>query len=396
MGDVSPLESEPPFAPTRLSEAPAPQAYEAHRIFLSRSYFPLLDGLRCLSIVAVVWFHAAGGTQAPGILSRGEEGVSLFFVISGFLITTILLREQSTVGGISLKRFYLRRTLRIFPLYYAMLALYAMLVAIIEKQTPAGDQFWRNLPYFLTYTSNWFVLLGADRIIFFFAWSLATEEQFYLFWPWVVKATRGPGLPIAAMLGLLALHYGTIFAAADGAFAPVPLLTRALISLSPPICFGAIAAVLVHRPLTFRWIERWLGRRWSASAALAATLTALAFDETQGVVLYAAMTWLVVACSVRSDDVLLRAALTNPFVMHVGHVSYGIYLMHMLCINIMRRLVAAQEGPLIFVLALALSIAAATISYRFFEAPILRWKDRIAKQPAGIPAAPVFRVRPAP
>jgi peptidoglycan/LPS O-acetylase OafA/YrhL len=136
-----------------------------HRIFLSRGYFPLLDGLRCLSIVAVVWFHAAGGTFT-GILSRGNQGVSLFFVISGFLITTILLREQSTTGDISLQRFYLRRTFRIFPLYYAMLALYVVLVIVAEKQPAVAAQFWHNLPFFLTYTSNWFVPFDSGRIIF--------------------------------------------------------------------------------------------------------------------------------------------------------------------------------------------------------------------------------------
>src|SRR5258708_12270163 len=83
-----------------------PSLSAGYRNFISRSYFPPLDGLRCLSIVAVVAHHA-------GILSRGIEGVSLFFVISGFLITTILLREQSITGSISLKRFYLLRTLHI-------------------------------------------------------------------------------------------------------------------------------------------------------------------------------------------------------------------------------------------------------------------------------------------
>jgi hypothetical protein len=114
----------------------------------------------------------------------------------------------------------------------------------------------------------------------------------------------------------------------------------------------------MHRPTTFRWIERWIGWRLGATAGLAATLAALAFDETPRLVLYMAMTWLVIACTLRPDDQLLRPALANPFVKHV-----------------------------IFVLALALSIAAATLSYRFFEAPILRWKDRIAKRPGELPGA---------
>src|SRR5437870_3157565 len=88
--------------------------------FRQTRYFGALDGLRCLSIVAVVAFHTLRGTSSPIVL-RGNLGVDLFFLISGFLITTLLIRERSQYGAISLKKFYIRRTLRIFPLYYAVL-----------------------------------------------------------------------------------------------------------------------------------------------------------------------------------------------------------------------------------------------------------------------------------
>lgn len=376
---------QPPAAGAPSYESPAPQLATAHRDFLNRSYFPLLDGLRCLSIVAVVAFHAR-------VFLPGYEGVSLFFVISGFLITTNLLREQSATGGISLKRFYLRRTFRIFPLYYAILALYVVLFVVLDQQLPVDPQsaaeFWHNLPYFLTYTSNWFVPNNSERIVFFFAWSLATEEQFYLLWPWVVKASAGQRAAIVTMLGLLVIHYGAAFAAASGALAPTWLVTRVLISVSPAICLGAIAAFLVHRPATFRWIQLLMGWRWSAAAALAATLGALMVNAMPDWILYAAMTWLVVACALRPGHQPLGQLLANRFVRHVGIVSYGIYLMHMLCSNLARRLLHLHEGPLVFVLALALSIAAASLSYRFFETPFLRLKDRIAKRPS-VPAEAV-------
>ena len=120
--------------------------------FLQTSYFPSLDGLLAVSIVAVVWHHAAGHRQ--GILGRGFLGVEHFFAISGFLITTLLLRERERTGTISLPSFYVRRTLRIFPLYYAVLALYVGLVALTAATTPAGAQFFANLPAFATYTST--------------------------------------------------------------------------------------------------------------------------------------------------------------------------------------------------------------------------------------------------
>ena len=90
-------------------------------------------------------------------------GVELFFVISGFLITTLLLRERTANGRVSLKNFYARRTLRIFPLYCAALALYVIMVYVHERHSEAGQQFFHNLRYFATYTSNMFVDLRPDR-----------------------------------------------------------------------------------------------------------------------------------------------------------------------------------------------------------------------------------------
>jgi peptidoglycan/LPS O-acetylase OafA/YrhL len=148
----------------------------AHQEFQRTRFFPGLDGLRCLSIVLVLAYHVSG--MHSWFLGRGYLGVSLFFAISGFLITT-LLREQDTHGQISLGRFYARRSLRIFPLYYAVLGIYVLLVVFAEKGVEERAEFFANLPSFLTYTSNWFVTLEPDkRIIFYFAWSLATEEQF--------------------------------------------------------------------------------------------------------------------------------------------------------------------------------------------------------------------------
>ena len=95
------------------------------RRFVETRHFPALDGLRGLSILAVIWHHAV---DPAGIW--GYFGVSLFFAISGFLITTLLLRERAATGRISLRNFYMRRTLRIFPLYYAVVALYVVVVLV--------------------------------------------------------------------------------------------------------------------------------------------------------------------------------------------------------------------------------------------------------------------------
>jgi peptidoglycan/LPS O-acetylase OafA/YrhL len=135
----------------------------AHEEFLRTRIFPGLDGLRCLSIVLVVAYHVSG--MHSGFLGRGYLGVALFFSISGFLITSLLLRERESHGHISLARFYGRRSLRIFPLYYAVLAAYVVLTLVFEKGAEERADFFANLPAFLSYTSNWFVPLEPDKRI---------------------------------------------------------------------------------------------------------------------------------------------------------------------------------------------------------------------------------------
>jgi peptidoglycan/LPS O-acetylase OafA/YrhL len=339
----------------------APSAVDRPSSFRETKYFPLLDGLRAVSIVGVIWHHASGPLHLSGPLSRGYHGVSLFFVISGFLITTLLLRERSLSGSISLRRFYLRRGLRIFPLYYAVLAMYVAMVLYVERGSRAGVEFMHNLPFFATYTSNWFVTLGADRTIFYFAWSLATEEQFYLVWPWIVLYT---GARARAML----------FAAALGAVA----------FISVPICLGAVAAYLAHAERTSRYVLAATGHALSGVTGAAAVASCIVADGTPPILLYLAMTYWVTACAVRSEQ-LLSPVLANRAVRYIGTISYGMYLLHMFALNGARRALGSSSGSSVFALALVMSAIGASVSYRFFELPFLRLKAQLAQRPDGPP-----------
>jgi len=134
----------------------------AYDQFRGVRFFGSLDGLRAASILGVIWFHTWYGTtyfdalQRIPVLREGFFGVDVFFAISGFLITTLLLREREKDGKISLRDFYVRRGLRIWPLYYAMLGLYVVLVLLVEHHTDRGRAFFHFLPSYLTYTYTWF------------------------------------------------------------------------------------------------------------------------------------------------------------------------------------------------------------------------------------------------
>jgi peptidoglycan/LPS O-acetylase OafA/YrhL len=142
---------------------------------LARRHLPALDGLRAVAVGLVIFAHAAEGRW----FIPGDLGVSTFFVLSGFLITWLLLAEFDSTGAISLRGFYLRRTLRIFPAYYTFLVLSYMADWVLDARWPLGLTLSA-----LTYTVNYYnALTHTHAGTIAHAWSLAVEEQFYLLWP---------------------------------------------------------------------------------------------------------------------------------------------------------------------------------------------------------------------
>ncbi len=346
----------------------------AHNAFLNARFFAGLDGLRCLSIVAVVAYHVAGSHQ--GLVGWGYLGVSLFFAISGFLITTLLLRERDKAGHISLRGFFARRALRIFPLYYTVLGLYVALVYFAERDLEVRGDFFANLPAFLTYTSNWFVQPTSDkRVIFYFAWSLATEEQFYLTWPLVMSLSRRTGYPVLFMCGLLVVAVGAPWAVSAGYLDPSALGGRMLTSISASICMGCLAAYLTHSPRGFAWVYPVLGRAWSVPVMAVLLAGAVAWHDTPYWLTSLVMTALVVATCIREQHAL-APVLGHAWVRYVGTVSYGVYLLHMLALNVVRKALPGQGVAVYFVLTLAASVVAATLSHRYFESWFIKLKGR--------------------
>ncbi len=354
---------------------------DAHAAWLALSHFPSLDGLRCLSILPVIWHHSTPRPLA-GPLGRGPLGVDLFFAISGFLITTLLLREQRATGTVSIRKFYLRRSLRIFPLYYAVLGLYVVRALALMPASPMRAHFLRSLPWYATYTANWFVDFAVPHpVVFAFAWSLATEEQFYLVWPTVLKLSRRWWAPVAFMLLLIAADQ---LAERGMLVSVIPwdsVATRVITSIATPICLGALLAYALDRPTSHRWVRLVLGQWWSAPAALAALAALISLEQLPITAVHLAMTALVGAVSIRRDHGL--HALTNwAPVRHVGAVSYGAYLLHVSAITAIKGLLPAgmRQAPVVFVLATAVTIVAASLAYRYFERPFLQLRDRFRAQ----------------
>jgi peptidoglycan/LPS O-acetylase OafA/YrhL len=376
---------------------PSVSAPPTHASFLSCKYFSSLDLFRFLAIVGVIWHHTQEGFWWFPASDRGFLGVDFFFVISGFLIVTLLLRERDRNGGISLRQFYLRRSLRIFPIYYAMLGVLTLFFLFIRPQSISARPFFEALPYQASYLSNFW----ATNTILFFTWSLATEEQFYLVWPPVEKWLRGVAVPV--LLGVIAANQAINLGLLDGVIGGrVPELNILQVTFTP-ICFGVLLAHVLHDERGFDRVSSWLGGRPWTSLVLAG-LVVLACNnplpDIRGwprLLIQVVMTLLLASCVIREDDWLNRL-LGVPAVRRIGVISYGMYLYHQFAAHAARLMVGGEKAAppfSFFLITLALTCVAAELSFRFYETPFLRLKDRLGHAAARRKAKAAEAARPA-
>lgn len=350
-------------------------AYDA---FLRTPTFGSLDGLRCLSILAVLWHHAGTRDNSWRALDLGFLGVDLFFVISGFLIVTLLLRERSATSDISLRKFYIRRTLRIFPLYYGVILSLAVVYATVDRHSLFGKQFLRDLPYYFTYTAN-FVPVGFGIV-----WSLAAEEQFYLLWPSIEKHLAKYAVPV--LIALIILNQIVNFKVGKIAISRMVGSTEWTdLSISQvtftPILLGVGAAHLLQSKQGYRVLGYLAANRWASTVyllTLVALLTMAPADISglPRLAIQICMTALLVSCVYREYH-MLRPLLRFSPVQRIGKISYGMYLLHIHLIFLAAHLLQPNTNGgsiLLYALSLMLTVIAAELSFRFFESPLLRLK----------------------
>jgi peptidoglycan/LPS O-acetylase OafA/YrhL len=353
------------------------------------THWPALDGLRAIAVLLVLYNHAPQllwNVEGNGWwhASRGAWlGVDLFFVLSGFLITSILLHSRGRPGAF--RRFWLRRALRIFPLayaYLAALALVALLPGFPLLRDPSAFT-WAAL-----YLLNFHIALhGWPAPEYGLLWSLAVEEHFYLAWPFVALCARPRAvvaLPVAAIAAAPLLRLWEL-----PHLGPVGVYVATHCRLDT-LAFGALLAVGWHGAARERlrsiaawlalpsvaWIAWVLGAPMSAVAANAPEWFQ-AFGYTAVAAAFAV--WCTLALE---PGPLLRRVLCSALLRRIGRISYGVYVWHVLTASLMRHAFQhfrlAPNDLVLLGAWLAVLFATASISYRWFEAPLLRLKDRIA------------------
>ncbi|GIX23386.1 MAG: hypothetical protein KatS3mg122_0617 [Caldimonas sp.] len=341
--------------------------------------YPGLDGIRALAVAAVVWDHTIPYEGMPAPLRHGFLGVDVFFVLSGFLITALLLQERASHGRISLGKFFIRRCLRIFPLYFAVMGLLATyFVFFAPASSSQRTAFLTELPYHLTYTSNWVPMETMMGL----TWSLSTEEQFYLLWPAMLAFLESWAW--LAMVVFLILNQAVNFGAFDGALQSVGLSAGSLEILQctfTPIILGSMLAFALS---TAHWRDRlaaWPAWPVLLLAAGVLLVTASWPGDIRGwprLGFQSATAVLLAVIVLHPTGHLARVLEWRPLA-YVGTVSYGIYLLHMFVVHVTRRVlidIGAMDNHLLFLLSLAGAVAVASLSYRYFERPLLQLKDR--------------------
>ena len=309
---------------------------EAHARFRDTTYFPQLDGLRALSVLLVVTVHMH---ERIWSWLAGELGVSVFFVLSGFLITTLALREEEARGRLCVRAFFVRRAFRILPVYYVALGLYCLLILGLKLVPAKVEPMRAVLPYYLTYFQEVPFFLGdaSGGIPLYHSWSLGIEEKFYLLWPLFafVLAFGRPRLRV----------YGTLVLAVATLTVPLAPAYARLVAAYFPILVGCVLAFLMHGERGFTAV-RTVARPTTFWIAVCVTLHA-ASPHVDGLHEAYVIAVAVLLASLMSVESRWTRVLSVRPLVFVGTLSYGIYLMHVLCLNAVEKVLRPGEGTLV-------------------------------------------------
>lgn len=336
---------------------------------------PSLDGLRTIAVSLVIICHLGNDYGIPDFFDSGNLGVRIFFVISGFLITGILLREFDERGTISLRQFYFRRTLRIFPAFYAYLAIMLLVSALgWGNLTPTGA-----IPA-LTYTSNYWAVWDQSGYATSHTWSLSTEEQFYLIWPALLLISGRKFAPYVLLVLVLS--------------SPI-LRTLIYLHLRSTQALGATHLNFDHIGIGCL-LAFWRGRlhenavymRILASPAFALVPAVILFvaaqgnhpslHRTLGLFLINISVALCVDWAVTFHQGKIGRELNRRWIVWVGTLSYSLYLWQQPFLHLHTQ-PAALNLEMSALTALCATFACACLSYYLIERPFLRLREEVER-----------------
>jgi peptidoglycan/LPS O-acetylase OafA/YrhL len=346
-------------------------------------YSPQLDGVRGISILGVLLVHT-NHTFGWSILSGGNLGVDLFFVLSGFLITSILLRELNTSGRIDFKKFYARRALRLVPALLVMLAITMTAAPFFYSPQEKTDTWLAGLLSFLYVTDFAIAFFETPLGAFRHTWSLSIEEQFYLAWPitllglscFLVKRKR-----IAWTVGMLAIGFASWSAFVWWYSESIARTYYSVDTRAVSLLIGSIAGMI----FSWRLLDEYPHSKpvLHALSFLSLGIIGIGFVSTDystpilyqyGFFVFGVAAAILILSVVTFENSIITNAVRVKVFVWLGSISYGIYLWHYPIFKAVHDFTGDWYEKLLVVLGLTL--ATAYLSYHFIERPFLQLKER--------------------
>jgi peptidoglycan/LPS O-acetylase OafA/YrhL len=361
----------------------------------SRSFYrPELDVLRFFAFLGVFLFHfnhplefyVAHGiprsiaVTATSLIEGGVFGVDLFFALSAYLITELLLREKDLRGSLDVKGFYLRRILRIWPLYFFYIGL-----ALIPVFNPNHVFTWRFVAAYLLLAGNWGVIAWGWPIhsIIGPLWTVSIEEQFYLMWPPIVRNLSRRGVIVAA-ISMLVLSNGVrvIMIVLHGGMNSVWCNTLCRLD---PIAAGILVAALLRGEMPAISLERRIGMLFLGIIPLALVASNWKIHEPEKlywVPTLAGFPIVAMSCTLIMLSFLGTSLQMPRVLIYLGKISYGLYVYHALGNVLSNMLIPVHTAFIQLALrppaAFAITLGLASVSYAVLESPFLKLKKRFS------------------
>ena len=360
--------------------------FECYR---ARKRIQELDGLRAIAVLLVVTVHMHDKVWT---LLHGGLGVVIFFVLSGYLITMLALREEEARGRLDFIGFYIRRTFRILPLYYVVLAAYAVLILGLKVSSYKAQTFVHYLPYYSLYAQEIPYFYTRAIFPFYQSWTLGVEEKFYLLWPFLgfasLRAAKGLRPLVTAVIILVFV------------FTPISSVPGHWYQLEnyAYILMGALLALVLEDRAGFAFVQK-LGDVGLASLLM--VLLVLQISRFQSIPRSSARTAYALAFMFFLGILLvtegrIQRLLSKPLLGFIGELSYGIYLIHILCLNLAEKVFPPHRGLAVpaYVLTLVICIVVAYVLHRMVEKPLIRVGRRLRPRPLGGPSLGIAQCLP--
>ncbi|MBX9852965.1 MAG: acyltransferase [Cytophagaceae bacterium] len=367
-------------------------------------FFPNLDALRFFCFIAVFFFHSFAtsyesvlrnptyGFIKYDLFRNGNLGVNFFFVLSGFLITYLLFVEKENLGKISIRKFYMRRVLRIWPLFY-FCVLFGFLIFPFLKSLLGGQASAETATpiYYILFLNNLeFAYKGLpDSSVLVILWSVAIEEQFYLVWPWIIQYIKIKQLPYI-FIAIIICSFGFRLINAKNEI----ILEVHTLSCISDLSMGGLGAYLIFYSEKFKHqiesLSTWFIVFIYAACFLVFFFRADIFSYNVFLIAFERLIISILFLLIILEQNFSRNSIFKLHVLKIisklGQYTYGLYCLHMICILIIATVlsklgwnkstwqVLVLEGGI----SLALTIGAALISYHFYEKKFLKIKDFFA------------------